>query len=410
MPETTKRVIIIGAGPIGIECAVYAKQLGYAVTVFEKGDIGEHLRQWGHVRLFSPFSMNHTPLGRRILQAAGQPLPADGDYLTGREHRETYLLPLVKHAALDTHIRTGCKVVAVSRQGIFKGDFIGTGERRKYPFRVLIEDADGAEETVTADAIIDASGSYSNPNWLGDGGIPAIGERTHRDKISYHLEEITNGAAAKYLGKTTLLVGDGQSAGTTMQSFGRLLEANDNTRLIWLTRHNHPQPIAEIPDDPLPGRLKVAQDANRLATHPRVTWKSGSVVEALRFDPTTDQFDVTIRRGSDTEEVRVDRIIANVGYAPDNSIYRELQVHECYASCGPMKLAAALLAESGSADCLTQTGKGPDVLKNPEPDFYILGMKSYGRNSNFLLRVGFEQVRDVFKLITGDTSLDLYAG
>ena len=410
MPENSKRIIIIGAGPVGIECAVYAQQLGYAVTVLEKGDVGEHLRQWGHVRLFSPFSMNHTPLGRRILQNAGHHLPADDAYLTGREHRESYLLPLVKRAALAPHIRTGCKVVAVSRQGIFKGDFIGTGERRQHPFRVLIENANGAEEALTADIIIDASGSYSNPNWLGDGGIPAVGERAHRNKITYHLEEITNGAAAKYLGKTTLLIGDGQSAGTTVQSFGRLLEADENTRLIWLTRHSHPQPINEIPDDPLPGRLKVAQDANRLVTHPRVAWKSGSVVESIAHHPAENAFTVTIRQGEHTEQLRVNRIIANVGYAPDNSIYRELQVHECYASCGPMKLAAALLAESGSADCLTQTGKGPDVLKNPEPDFYILGMKSYGRNSNFLLRVGFEQVRDVFKLITGDNTLDLYAG
>jgi hypothetical protein len=410
MSDNTKKIIVIGAGPVGIECAVYAKHLGYAVTVLEKGEVGEHLRQWGHVRLFSPFSMNHTPLGRHILLDAGRRLPQDDAYLTGREHRETYLLPLVKSAALQPVIRTGCKVLAVSRQGLLKGDHIATGERRNHPFRVLIENANGTEEILEANIIIDASGSYSNPNWLGDGGIPAPGELANRDKITYYLEEIVNGKATKYLGKTTLLVGDGQSAGTTVQAFGQLLEADGSTRLIWLTRHNHPQPIAEIPDDPLPGRLKVAQDANRLVKHPRVEWKPGSVVDALRFDPTADQFTVTIRRGNVTEQVTVDRIIANVGYSPDNAIYRELQVHECYASRGPMKLAAALLAESGSADCLTQTGKGPDVLKNPEPDFYILGMKSYGRNSNFLLRVGFEQVRDVFKLITGDNTLDLYAG
>ena len=104
----------------------------------------------------------------------------------------------------------------------------------------------------------------------------------------------------------------------------------------------------------------------------------------------------------------VDNIIANVGFSPDNSIYRELQVHECYASRGPMKLAAALLSESSSADCLAQTSKGPGVLKNPEPDFYIIGMKSYGKNSNFLLKIGYEQIRDVFQLISEDESLDLY--
>ena len=41
-------------------------------------------------------------------------------------------------------------------------------------------------------------------------------------------------------------------------------------------------------------------------------------------------------------------------------------------------------------------------------NFYILGAKSYGRNANFLLRNGFEQVREVFTLIMGKAELDLY--
>ncbi len=69
--------------------------------------------------------------------------------------------------------------------------------------------------------------------------------------------------------------------------------------------------------------------------------------------------------------------------------------HECYATSGPMKLAATLLGETG-ADCLAQTSHGPDVLRDPEPGFFILGAKSYGRNSQFLLRIGWQQVDDVF--------------
>ena len=78
-------------------------------------------------------------------------------------------------------------------------------------------------------------------------------------------------------------------------------------------------------------------------------------------------------------------MIATVGYGPDNSIYRELQVHECYATRGPMKLAATLLGAS-STDCMAQESAGADTLKNPEPNFYIIGNKSYGRNPTFLIR------------------------
>ncbi len=49
------------------------------------------------------------------------------------------------------------------------------------------------------------------------------------------------------------------------------------------------------------------------------------------------------------------------------------------------------------------------MLVNPEPGFFILGMKSYGRNSAFLLSTGYEQVRDLFRLVTGQAELDLYA-
>src|SRR5439155_8819704 len=88
------------------------------------------------------------------------------------------------------------------------------------------------------------------------------------------------------------------------------------------------------------------------------------------------------------------RIIANVGCTPDSSIHAELQVQLCYATCGPMKLAAALLGNNG--DCLARVAPSGDLLSHPEPGFYILGSKSYGRNSTFLLRAGLEQVDAVF--------------
>jgi hypothetical protein len=94
-------------------------------------------------------------------------------------------------------------------------------------------------------------------------------------------------------------------------------------------------------------------------------------------------------------DVVVDRVISLTGAVGDHSIYRQLQVHECYATSGPMKLAAALLGDT-SADCLVQESHGVDVLKSPEPNFYLLGAKSYGRNSAFLLRIGYDQVTEVF--------------
>ena len=99
----------------------------------------------------------------------------------------------------------------------------------------------------------------------------------------------------------------------------------------------------------------------------------------------------------------IDEIVAHVGFRPDLSLYRELLIHQCYASEGPMQLAASLLASAGAnADCLAQTSAGPETLLSPEPNFFILGAKSYGRGSNFLIKVGLEQIQDVLTLLNAE--------
>ncbi len=63
-----------------------------------------------------------------------------------------------------------------------------------------------------------------------------------------------------------------------------------------------------------------------------------------------------------------------------------------------MKLAAALLGQ-GSANCLEQQSHGAESLTNPEPGFFILGIKSYGRSPGYLMQVGWSQVDEVFSLL-----------
>ena len=69
--------LVVGAGPIGLEAAAAARAAGHAVTVLERGDVADHVRQWGHVQLFTTVEMNSGPAGRALLDAAGHVLPAD---------------------------------------------------------------------------------------------------------------------------------------------------------------------------------------------------------------------------------------------------------------------------------------------------------------------------------------------
>ncbi|MHB8648329.1 MAG: hypothetical protein ACYDAR_21315, partial [Thermomicrobiales bacterium] len=154
-------------------------------------------------------------------------------------------------------------------------------------------------------------------------------------------------------------------------------------------------------------RDQLAVRANTLATRGdgNVEYHPQTVVTAIECAGADRGFKVRALCGGKSVTWEADRLIANVGYTPNTDLYRELQVHECYASLGPMNLAAALLKHAGG-DCLAVPAQGAAALRNPEPNFFVLGAKSYGRNSNFLLRTGFEQVRDVFTLITGKTLLD----
>jgi hypothetical protein len=206
-----------------------------------------------------------------------------------------------------------------------------------------------------------------------------------------------------------LVVGSGYSAATTVCNLAQLAERHNTTWVTWVARAPRSQPLRRVPNDPLRERDRLAVRANNLATRAdaNVEFHAGTVVDAVESLGSGKGFRVTRRAGGKKTTGEFDAIVANVGYTPDTNLWRELHVHECYATLGPMKLAAALTGQK-SADCLKVASPGPDTLRNPEPNFYVLGAKSFGRNSQFLLRVGFEQVRDVFTLVMNDAGLNLY--
>ncbi len=153
-----------------------------------------------------------------------------------------------------------------------------------------------------------------------------------------------------------------------------------------------------VENDSLPQRDALSVLGNRIAAgESPVEHRGGLTVRrlAVRKDERV-LVEFEDAGGARSTEI-VDRIISNVGYRPNNALFEELQVHQCYASQGPMGLAATLL--DGGGDCLAQESPGADILRNPEPRFFVVGAKSYGRNSAFLLRLGYEQAEHVVGMI-----------
>ncbi|RXZ40819.1 FAD-dependent oxidoreductase, partial [Agromyces binzhouensis] len=115
----TLPVAVIGAGPIGLAAAAELLERGIDVVVYEAGDrVGASIREWGHIRLFSPWRVLVDPASRRLLEASGWQHPDEGRLPTGAELVEQYLEPLAALEPLASRIRLGVAVTAVAREGM----------------------------------------------------------------------------------------------------------------------------------------------------------------------------------------------------------------------------------------------------------------------------------------------------
>lgn len=385
-----KRIAIIGAGPIGLEAALHAAERGDEFTIYERGEVAAAMRQWGHVRMFSPFAMNSSAQGLARLRARGVELPPPEALLTGAEFRQRYLYPLAE--TLRPHLREQTTVRAIGRSRRLKGDLISDPARASGPFRLLVQDEKG-ERIELADIVLDCSGTYANPNSLGDGGIPVPGEDQAQAQITYGIPDLGE-TPKSHTGQRVLVVGAGHSAATTIRHFAALQKEDPKLEIYWMIRRDRSAPIEQIGNDPLPERAQLAAEANCLVAEKRVRLIRDATIEALA--PQGDAVGVVFADSNGiTETVTVDQIVVATGFRPDLAMTRELQLQTCWATEGTYPLAASLLGEAG-ADCLATPVFGAETLLHPEPGYFTLGMKSYGRSPNFLLRTGYEQVASVF--------------
>lgn len=386
------RIAILGAGPIGLDAALAASDAGLPFVIVESAPLAAgYVRRWGHVRLFTPWTMNVSERMARHLADAGYKVPDDDTCPTGEELVARLLEPLAGLTEITGNLVLDTRVLGVGRQGLLKHEEIGTPARAAQPFRILLEHPDGTRTVEHASVVLDCTGNYGTPNTAGDGGIPAPGEDQLDGLIRRNMPDVARAAGA-WAGRTTLLVGAGKSAQTAARDLADLLPSAPGTRVIWAVRSMQPD-WGEIPDDPIPGRQALVLSSRRIAAGrvPGIRVETGATVQAFRFDG--DRIAVRLGGAAD-RQIHVDQVLSLTGYVPDASLYRQLQVHECYATGAPVNLAAQLL--SAGDNCLEQPAQGVDLLRNPEPNFFVLGAKSYGRFSHFLLRNGYEQVGTVF--------------
>lgn len=383
-------VVVIGAGPVGLAAAAHLHERGLPFTVLEAGDgPAAAVREWGHVRVFSPWRYNIDAAARRLLTDAGWVEPDPQVLPTGAQLAADYLQPLADLPALKPHVRYGARVAAVTRHGL---DRLRTAGRESTPF--LIRLADGAD--VLARAVLDASGTWTTPNVLGASGIPAHGESAAAPFIEHALPDVLGADRARFAGKRTLVVGAGHSAANTVLSLAALAGQAAGTSVVWAIRATSPaRAYGGGAADALPARGAIG---SRLRAHV----ESGAVEAVTAFSvrrltPTPDGA-VEVSDGSRT--VVVDRIVSATGFRPDHSFVSELRL-DLDPVLGSTRALAPLI-DPNEHSCGTVPPHGVDELAHPEPGFYAIGVKSYGRAPTFLMATGYEQARSVVAALAGD--------
>lgn len=383
-------VAVIGAGPQGFAAAAHLLERGLEPVVLESGlGPASAIAEWGHVRLFSAWPELVDKASARLLEPTGWTAPETG-YPTGAEWIDGYLDPLAK--ALGERVRYDARVTGVSRKG---RDRLVDANRAEQPFTVHLVDSEGNESRIEARAVIDASGTWRRPNPAGADGLPALGERAAADLIAY---QVPNRARPeRYAGRHTVVLGAGDSAFNAIHELVQIAADHPGTRITWAIRRVVSEDtFGGGAADQLPERGALGQRARRAVESGAVELVTGFRTAEIRRDGGR-----AVLLGEDRRELpTADTVVVLTGFRPDLSFLSEMRLDLDPTLEAPRRIAAEIDPNIHSCGSVQATGAAD--LAQPEPDLYLVGMKSYGRAPTFLALTGYEQVRSVVAALAGD--------
>jgi thioredoxin reductase len=390
-------VAIIGGGPVGLAAAAHLVTKGEPFMLFETAsDVAGNIKQWSHVRLFSPWRYNVDKAAKRLLESNGWTPPDDDELPTGGELVEKYLNPLAQLPVIQPYIHYGAKVIAVSRKGLSK---VKTAGRDKLPF-VLHVEINGKRTIFEAKAIIDASGTWSNPNPANSEGVWTNDELSLNKQIFYGIPDVLGKHKVKYSGKKVLVVGSGHSAINALLELEKLKVQEPTTSIVWVIRKPN---VSEVYGGQENDSLR---ERGELGIRLQSLVEKGIIEVVLAFhiqdfNKVGEYITVTGTRNGEVSRIEgISEVISNTGARPDLAFLKEVRID--MDSSIESVAALATLIDPNIHSCGTVRPHGEQELRQPEHNLYIVGAKSYGRAPTFLMATGYEQVRSIVAALIGD--------
>ncbi len=397
--EADLPIAVLGAGPVGLAAVAQLIERGLPFVALEAGSsVGANLLDYGHVRLFSPWKYNLDAAVARLLKPTGWTAPPEAELPHAADIVNRILQPFAALPEVARSLKLGARVLAISREGY---DKVKTTGRDQAAFVVRYVQG-GHEQELRARAVIDATGTWGTPNPIGANGLPAIGEAAVAAQVFYGIPDIAGSQRERYAGKRTLVVGAGHSAANALLYLADLAKQAPGTRLAWAVRSPALQrAFGGGSADALPARGELGSSLRRLRDSGEMEFFSGVRITEIRRESSGQLTALGI--GAQRQPLAItglDEIICATGQRPDLSLSNELRLKldpwlESTEALGP-------LIDPNLHSCGTVRPHGHRELAHPEPGFYTVGVKSYGRAPTFLMATGFEQARSVVAALAGD--------
>ena len=374
--EVPATIAIIGGGPVGIEAAIYARFLGYFVSIFEQRRVAHRMLDWHNRPLDVTVAECTTSMGHAAIAAQNPEYVrrSPNDVFTGKTFAEEYLLPLAKTDLLFDDIHFLSPVSDISRYRTFVSDVIERQERCNDEFRILVYGRHRGPWVSRADVVIDCRGASQKLSGIGPGGGLAIGESLLCDAFLSHTPLDRKFETKSVLGKHLCLVGQSVRAGQFAIEYLTQFGEEGSSRLTWVIRpdRRHDNRVME-------NALKEISER-----------QSGNIVvleslgvELIQRNELGQYLLKFLKDDDSTVEMQCDGIVSLTAGRP-----------------------CALSSEVRQEQLMHLEGSPYFVAS--EPGFYVLRGGNIEDGAGVGLSEAFGKIRELFAMLAGRKDLDLY--